>query len=179
MGLKDPAFRAIFEGAPIGIAVIDRELRIVDANAAYCKMLGYGREHLLTLRLSDITHPEDRQRDIEFIRVLFDRRIPQYHTEKRYIRKDGRIAWGNLTALVLHEDGADPVHVFGLVEDITERRTLRGLLPVCSACKRVRGDKGYWSEVEVYLKEYAHTGVDAGLCPDCKREGSPEGHSAP
>jgi PAS domain S-box-containing protein len=169
MGLTDPAFRAIFENATIGIAVVDRDLRFVDANAAYCKMLGYGRQHLMTLRLGDVTHPEDRQRDVEFLRVLFEKRIPQYHTEKRYIRKDGRIAWGNLTALVLEEEGGDAVHVFGLVEDITERKALQALLPFCSSCKRVRDDQGYWSEVDVYLREHGRSEVHTGLCPDCAR----------
>jgi PAS domain S-box-containing protein len=175
MALADPAFRLIFENAPVGIAVIDRELKIIDVNTAYCDMLGYGKHHLLTLRVTDVTHPEDRLRDIEFMRVLFEGRIPRYKTEKRYIRKDGQIAWGNLTAVALPREGGELVHVFGLVEDITERKTFRGRVPLCSACKRIRDEKGYWKDVEVYLKERSGTDVLAGLCPDCTRKVSPSG----
>ena len=170
MPLEDPAFRAIFEHAPVGIAVIDAEMRFVDANTAYCEMLGYTKQELLQMRSTDITHPEDRQRDREFVNFLMLNLLPQYRAEKRYLHKDGTTVWGNLTALKIHDEKGGALYTFGIVEDITERKTLRRLLPVCEGCKRIRDDKGYWSEVETYLRNQAGVGVNVGLCPECSQK---------
>jgi hypothetical protein len=49
-------------------------------------------------------------------------------------------------------------------------RTLRGLLPICSACKRIRDDGGYWQEVEEYVREHSEAEFSHGMCPECARE---------
>jgi len=59
--------------------------------------------------------------------------------------------------------------------DALERvKTLHGLLPICAWCKRIRDDKGYWSQVEAYI--HAHTGADFthGICPDCFEKQRPK-----
>jgi hypothetical protein len=53
-------------------------------------------------------------------------------------------------------------------------KTLHGLLPICSSCKRIRDDAGYWHQVEAYLRENTDAGFTHGLCPDCLRELYPE-----
>jgi PAS domain-containing protein len=50
---------------------------------------------------------------------------------------------------------------------LTEVRTLEGLLPICASCKKVRDDKGYWSQIEVYLRTRAAVEFTHGICPDC------------
>jgi len=54
-----------------------------------------------------------------------------------------------------------------MAEALEKVKTLHGLLPICAWCKRIRDDKGYWSQVEAYI--HAHTGTDFthGICPDC------------
>ena len=54
-----------------------------------------------------------------------------------------------------------------MAEALEKVKTLHGLLPICSWCKRIRDDKGYWSQVEAYIRE--HTGADFthGICPAC------------
>lgn len=47
---------------------------------------------------------------------------------------------------------------------------LKKLLPICTSCKRVRDDKGYWSQVEVYIETHFLTRLDDGICPDCARK---------
>jgi hypothetical protein len=46
-------------------------------------------------------------------------------------------------------------------------RVLRGLLPVCAWCKKIRDDKGYWSQMEVYIREHSRADFSHGICPDC------------
>ena len=169
MSLADPAFRAIFEHVAIGIAVVDADFKVVDVNAAYCEMLGYTKTELLAMRVVDYTHSEDRQRDLEFLALLFAGRIPVYRAEKRYITKKGDTVWGSLTASVLLDAGGQPSHAFGMVENITERKILHRILPLCPSCKKVRNEQGFWSDVEIFLANHAATHVAHGLCPDCLR----------
>jgi len=56
-------------------------------------------------------------------------------------------------------------------EDI---KTLRGLLPICSYCKRIRDDKGYWKQIEVYIAAHSQADFTRGLCPECGLEHYPE-----
>lgn len=54
-----------------------------------------------------------------------------------------------------------------LEQKISEVTTLSGLLPICSACKKIRDDKGYWNQLEKYIMEHADVLFTHGLCPDC------------
>jgi DNA-binding NarL/FixJ family response regulator len=48
-----------------------------------------------------------------------------------------------------------------------EIRKLRGILPICANCKKIRDDKGYWTQVEVYISDHSETEFSHGLCPEC------------
>lgn len=50
-----------------------------------------------------------------------------------------------------------------------EIKTLRGLIPICAWCKRIRDDRGYWDQLEVYLSKHSEAVFSHGLCPDCSR----------
>jgi hypothetical protein len=53
-------------------------------------------------------------------------------------------------------------------------KTLRGLLPICASCKQIRDDRGYWTEVEVYIRDHAEVEFSHGLCPDCAKKLYPD-----
>lgn len=57
-----------------------------------------------------------------------------------------------------------------LQEALERVRTLKGLLPICSRCKKVRDDSGYWQNVDAYISEHTDTEFSHGLCPDCHAE---------
>ncbi|MBU1450759.1 MAG: GAF domain-containing protein [Proteobacteria bacterium] len=61
-----------------------------------------------------------------------------------------------------------------LREALDQVKTLKGLLPMCSICKKVRDDQGYWNKLEVYLSKHSSAEVSHGLCPDCVRQHYPE-----
>jgi DNA-binding response OmpR family regulator len=54
-----------------------------------------------------------------------------------------------------------------LEAQLGEIRTLRGMLPICSCCKKVRSDDGYWKSIEIYLRDNTHAEFSHSLCPDC------------
>ena len=65
-----------------------------------------------------------------------------------------------------------------LIEELQEAlekvRTLSGLLPICAHCKKVRDDKGYWSQIEKYIQEHSEARFSHGICPECAKELYPE-----
>lgn len=61
-----------------------------------------------------------------------------------------------------------------LKQALGEIKTLRGILPVCSYCKQVRDDKGYWEELDHYVQKHTEASVSHGVCPDCKKKHFPE-----
>ena len=61
-----------------------------------------------------------------------------------------------------------------LQDALANVKTLSGLLPICSSCKRIRDDHGYWTQVERYLTEHTEAQFSHGLCPECFRTLYPE-----
>ncbi len=57
---------------------------------------------------------------------------------------------------------------------VQEARTLGGLLPICSSCKKIRDDRGYWNQIEAYIRSHSEAEFSHGLCPDCLRTLYPE-----
>jgi hypothetical protein len=86
-----------------------------------------------------------------------------------YFSPTGGVAWMSLTNRLLAVLVISTAAVFSLLHRRAQMRlkTLEDLLPICSACKRVRDDKGYWKQLELYLVEHAGAQFSRGLCPDC------------
>jgi ligand-binding sensor domain-containing protein len=59
-------------------------------------------------------------------------------------------------------------------EELARVKILRGLLPICACCKKVRDDHGYWSQIESYIADHSEADFSHGLCPDCVKEYYPE-----
>lgn len=59
-------------------------------------------------------------------------------------------------------------------EALAKVKTLSKLLPICASCKKIRDDKGYWSEIEEYISEHTDTLFSHGMCPDCMKKMYPD-----
>ncbi|MFZ3137438.1 MAG: PAS domain S-box protein [Thermodesulfovibrionales bacterium] len=115
-------FRAMFEVASIGIAQADiRTGQWLRVNQKMCEITGYSAEEMLQMRVPEITHPEDRQRDWDAFQRVVRGESPDYRMEKRYIRKDGLIVWVNVNMTVIR-DADEPMRTMATIEDITERK---------------------------------------------------------
>ena len=64
--------------------------------------------------------------------------------------------------------------VHELQDPLAKIKTLRGLLPICASCKRIRDDKGYWNQIEAYIRDHSEAQFSHGICPECKRKLYPE-----
>lgn len=61
-----------------------------------------------------------------------------------------------------------------LQEALSEVKTLSGLLPICASCKKIRDDRGYWEQIEVYIEDHSNAAFSHGICPECVRKLYPE-----
>jgi PAS domain S-box-containing protein len=119
---REERFRATFEQAAVGIAHTALDGRWLMVNQKLCDFLGYTREELLEKTFEEITHPDDLEPNLEYRRQLLAGEIGSFSMEKRYVRKDGSIVWGNLTASLGREPSGEPGYVIHVIEDITDRK---------------------------------------------------------
>jgi len=116
-------FRAIYEQAPTGIAILDSlSGRFTQINQKYCDIVGYSLEEMLDRTFQDITHPDDLQPDLDRMQQLLAGHVGSFQMEKRYIRKNGEVIWVHLTCVPLWLEPTDPRLHIAMVEDITLRK---------------------------------------------------------
>jgi PAS domain S-box-containing protein len=113
---------ATFEQAAVGIAHLTLDEDWISVNQRFCVITGYTREEILQLNVEDLTHPDDVDRSLDFIRRIRSGELPEYRIEKRYIRKDGQTIWVNLTVSIVRSASKEPLYLVAFVEDISARR---------------------------------------------------------
>jgi PAS domain S-box-containing protein len=116
-------FRTMFELASIGMAQANPQTgQWLRVNQKFCEITGYSEAELLQKRGSEITHPDDRQTDWELFQRVVCGELNDYRLEKRYVRKDGSVAWVNVNMTVVRNDAGEPEHSMATIEDITARK---------------------------------------------------------
>jgi len=120
---SEESFRTAFEGAPDGMSLIgldgsDRG-RFLRVNAAMCELLGYREEELLSLGFADVTHPEDRQRDLDAMQAALAGSTEPYLAEKRYLTADGQTVSVALRTPVVRDESGGPLFAISQARDVT------------------------------------------------------------
>ena len=178
-------FRLLFDLSPDGIMLEDSSGRILEVNSALCCVLGYSREELIGKNVRMLV-PGELQSSVEqhIAGVLAKKKIEH---EVDNLGKDGSVHQIELyEAAVTLSNGQPGILVAS--RDITERKqaekererliaelrealakvkTLSGLIPICAGCKKIRDDKGYWSQVDSYIARHTDAKFTHGYCPDC------------
>ena len=192
---SEERFRSIFEESPLGMIIFDPACRVTKTNKAIYDMLGYTEQELAGRSLGDIAYPENKAKGANLSRQLISGKIPLFNLEMRYTKKNGEILWTNhVTTAIRNRTGA-VLYCLSMIEDISDRKfgeqeserlicelqdalakikTLRGLLPMCAWCNKVRDDSGYWKRVETYIQEHSDASFTHGICPSCLKKADPE-----
>ncbi|HEX2281945.1 MAG TPA: PAS domain S-box protein [Thermomicrobiales bacterium] len=116
---SEERFRGAFDGASIGMALVSPEGRFLEVNRALCGILGYSEDELLAKTFQDLTHPDDLDADRDQAEQLLANEISTYQVEKRYVCKDGRVAWVRVTVSLVHDAQGDPLYFVFQMQDIT------------------------------------------------------------
>jgi PAS domain S-box-containing protein len=119
---SETRFSATFNQAAMGIAMVAPDGRWLRVNRKLCEIVGYSPDEMATMSFQDITHPDDLDADLDFVRAMLAREINEYSMEKRYLRKDGTVIWINLSASLTWTDEGKPDYFIAVVEDIQRRK---------------------------------------------------------
>lgn len=182
--------RILLDQSRDGIVVLDQNGKVFEANQRYADMLGYSLEAVHQLHVWDW---DDQWSETELKQMIETVDQSGDHFETSHRRRDG-----SRYDVEISTNGV----VFGgeklilcICRDITERKraerererligelrsalkaikTLEGILPLCTFCKRIRNANGNWEPVDIYIHHHSAADVSHSICPDCMREHYPD-----
>ena len=188
---SEEKYRSIFENAVEGIYQSTPEGKFMELNPAMAGIFGYDSPEELQKGINDIGCQlyVDPARREEFIRAVQERGDAVSDIE--IFKKDGGSGWISDSMRIVRDQNGVATHFEGIAEDITEYKraekereeliaqlrealasvkTLSGLLPICSHCKKIRNDEGYWQQIESYIHQHSGTQFSHGICPECLKK---------
>lgn len=176
-------YRTLVDNMHDLLCELDQDGRHLYVSGNYADVLGYQPDELLGRTAFEFIHPDDLAGVVD----IFTSPSGQGQSVFRYRHQNGEWRWVESTGKAYTTAAGDLRRVV-ISRDITERKqreeerenyilllqhavdnikVLRGLLPICSHCKKIRDDQGQWHAVETYVKERADVDFSHGICPDC------------
>jgi len=120
---SEAKFRAIFQQSALGMLFVRfGDARILDANDAFCRMVGRSREELLVTAWPDITHPDDVDPDLALFKQMERGEVDSYTVEKRFLHTAGQHVWARLTLSLVRDADGNPDYEIAIIEDISARK---------------------------------------------------------
>lgn len=163
---SEERLRALSDASFEGLLVVESG-QVIDANTALVKMFGYGKPELIGMSPFDFIAPATRNDVKEQVGLGHS-----HPYETLGIKKDGTVFPVEICAAMFRY--LDRQTQIIALRDLTKQksaekevRLLRGILPICACCKKIRDDKGYWSQIEDYLKQRSDVNLSHGYCPEC------------
>ncbi len=120
--LSEATFRSVFESSALGMAIVTLDGKWMRANRYLCSMVGYSEEEMLSFDFMAITHPDDREIGIEFLKKCLTGEIDSYKREKRYIDKSGEIIWVNVSVSLVRDNSGTALYFVSQIENITDKK---------------------------------------------------------
>ncbi len=120
--MAEAYFRHTFEHAPLGLCNADLDGCLITGNQAFCNIIDYSLEEIRNLSLIEITHLEDVQLTEDTMSRLVEGRIKTSTIQKRYIRKDGRDVWVNVTKSIMRDMLGNPLFFICIIQNISEQK---------------------------------------------------------
>ncbi|MGD0037219.1 MAG: two-component regulator propeller domain-containing protein [Bacteroidota bacterium] len=181
--------RTLINNIPDSIYVKDTACRKTISNLADVRNVGFHTEaEVLGKDDFELFPKELAESFIADDRTVIQTGQPVVNKEEYVIDEKGQRRWLLTTKLPLYDEKDQTIGLVGIGRDITEQkkievereqlisklqnaladvRTLSGLVPICSSCKKIRDDKGYWTQLEGYIQEHSLAKFSHGICPEC------------
>jgi diguanylate cyclase (GGDEF)-like protein/PAS domain S-box-containing protein len=157
------SFKQAFDQAPIGMALVSPDGKFLRVNQALAELAGYSRAQLLEMDFQQITHPDDLDLDLAYVREVLAGERRSYMMEKRYIHATGDVVWALLNVSLLRDEHGEPQHFVSQIQDITERKALERRLMYLAGHDEMTGlrnrrrfDEDLADQVQ-YARRYGHS----------------------
>lgn len=186
--LSRDEYKTLVEQAPILIWRSDTSAGCDYFNERWLAFTGRTMEQEYGDGWAGGVHPEDSERCLDIYRNAFAKR-EMFEMEYRLRRHDEVYRWLFDRGVPFCGPTGEFAGFIGSCADVTDRvvaeqalklaqaaemQQLRGLLPICAACKRIRDDDGYWQRLEIYIRDRSEAEFSHGICPDCSERLYPE-----
>ena len=112
-------FQSAFLNAAVGVVILDTKSNIQLINKAFADLVGYSQDELLDQHFGTISHPDDVEENMALVRQLLRGESNSYIFNKRYLRKDGGIVWGQVSSALIRDQEGEPDSFISIVQDIT------------------------------------------------------------
>lgn len=176
----------LIETAPVVIMVLDREGRILRFNPAMEQLSGYSPEQVRNRDYFELFLPEGGRLEARaafhgalsgggeragtanmLTRAGEERQIEWYYRPMSNGNSGSILAVGQDVTERNRAAAERERLIADLRLALSEVKVLSGMLPICASCKKIRDDKGYWEQIEVYIREHSDAEFTHGICPDC------------
>jgi len=175
-------YRALFENNPVETIIVDPEGRVSAYNLAR-KQVGDRLPKIGDVMYQDYAskHKIDMHRELmECIKTGVSKEYSElkYKDKHLYIKmapfdNGAIIVSRDMTTWKLAEAAREKL-ISELETALAKVKKLSGMLPICSSCKKIRDDKGYWNQIEEYIRAHSEADFSHGICPECARKLYPE-----
>ena len=181
---SEERLKTIMEGIQSGILVVDAETHvIVDLNPCAIELIGASREEIVGHVCHKFVCPVEKGKcpvtDLKqgmdnSERTLINAKgesIPILKTVTR-IKLDGRehLVESFLDIRDRKQAEEEREKLIKVLQDaLSKIKTLSGLLPICSSCKKIRDDKGYWNQIEAFIRDHTEAEFSHSICPECAK----------
>ncbi|MDQ6919008.1 MAG: PAS domain S-box protein, partial [Candidatus Dormibacteraeota bacterium] len=119
---SEKRFKTAFEYSPTGLAISGAEGRYLAVSPVLCDLLGYSEAELLGLDYFTLTHPDDRALGHDRARQLRDGELDGYRVTKRYVHRDGRVVWVDLSVTAVRDESGAVIQLISQAQDITGQK---------------------------------------------------------
>ncbi len=174
-----------------GLVIASKDGKIQFVNSAFCEMYQYSQEESIGMHTLKLIQPDNHH--------IFERFVEDLENKGNFsgktvdVRKDGTTFHTDVNGAQIHFKGQECF--LAVIRDITTAKrleqererliaelkdaiskvqTLSGLLPICSSCKKIRDDKGYWNQIEGYISKHSTAQFSHGICPECAKKLYPD-----
>ncbi len=200
---SEAQYRLLAENVHDSIVTLDLDLRLMYVSPSIMRLTGFSSEEIKRLPIEQIFTPQSYELAKQVLSEELarehkgepiERHIPRT-LELELIHKDGRTVWIEFTTTFIWDDKGKPKSILVVARDISKRKktdlerehlvselqqaladvkTLRGLIPICANCKKIRDDQGYWKQIEGYISEHSDAVFSHGICPECMQKLYPD-----
>jgi len=164
--VSEERFRAVFDGAGIGIGIGDLDGRILEVNPALVRLLGYSAEDFRRREVREFMHPADVNKVWQLYGELIRGERDHFRLEKQFLRSTGESVWTDLTVSLLRDGQGRPRYQLALIHDVTALRQLRRQLEFEARHDPLTGlaNRKMFLDHLAHLCAAAAPGSRAGLC---------------